>query len=817
MARKKIQINISGEELKKKLKIQNGKDGKTPIKNVDYFDGEDGISPDPLVVANEASKIVLEEVKKEIPTLSQLEERIPELGEPIVEAINELPTDDDELKIDASHIKNLPKQHQSYGGGGVRNLYQLNDVNVPTPTDGQALVYDSTNQRWEAETIASGLTIDSTTITSGTDTRVLFDDNGVVGEDANFTWNKTTKVLTLGASSLDARLVTHAIKSDASDGLLIEANNGTDVGLLGTGNTANATWYGNHNFDTATANTVAIFGASKTLSSADTTTYPSLTELSYVKGITSAIQTQLDGKQASGSYLQNNVGISGGTTLIGGTASGEDLNLSSTSHATKGSIFLGTSGNSEYDETNRFLTIGNTGSITYTSSTDRLDIIRGGSKITTGFGGFYPLAVFSSTTSGNSDSSIAIIGRSAGTVGFTSSVVFGTLADPDEASIRYDYAADKFNFYIGGNSNPDFTMQGGSNIKFGWSYQGTPATSSKFYIGGAGQGDTKYIELQSGAYGIWAQKLGWDVISNGSGNAKGYLSLSNVVGNTDNVNILKINEERYGFNKSSKICSFDFVTAADDVSEGTTTANASTTITGSSTIFTQQVSIGDRISLSSASSTYATVTAIASDTSLTVDTALGNGTSQTINIKHGMFRVSNSAGTQKFFIDDNGDIFIGYDRSNGLKISSSSSGAITFDAVGSGASITFSDDLIIADAKNVQINTSTGTKIGTGTTQKLGFWNATPIVQPANTVAIDDVLINSGLRASGGSANFSLKITNNLPQNLKGYTVATLPAGVQGDVAYVTDALAPAYLTTVVGGGAIVTPVFYDGTNWVAH
>lgn len=53
------------------------------------------------------------------------------------------------------------------------------------------------------------------------------------------------------------------------------------------------------------------------------------------------------------------------------------------------------------------------------------------------------------------------------------------------------------------------------------------------------------------------------------------------------------------------------------------------------------------------------------------------------------------------------------------------------------------------------------------------------------------------------------------PATLKSYTVATLPAGVQGFVAYVTDALAPTYLTAVVGGGAVVTPVFYDGTNWV--
>lgn len=54
------------------------------------------------------------------------------------------------------------------------------------------------------------------------------------------------------------------------------------------------------------------------------------------------------------------------------------------------------------------------------------------------------------------------------------------------------------------------------------------------------------------------------------------------------------------------------------------------------------------------------------------------------------------------------------------------------------------------------------------------------------------------------------------PVPLKGYTVATLPAApAQGVIAFVTDALAPAYLTPVAGSGAIVTPVFFDGTNWV--
>jgi hypothetical protein len=52
---------------------------------------------------------------------------------------------------------------------------------------------------------------------------------------------------------------------------------------------------------------------------------------------------------------------------------------------------------------------------------------------------------------------------------------------------------------------------------------------------------------------------------------------------------------------------------------------------------------------------------------------------------------------------------------------------------------------------------------------------------------------------------------------LKGYTVATLPTGVVGDIAYVTDASAPTYGAIVSGGGSVVTPVFFNGTNWTCR
>ncbi len=65
---------------------------------------------------------------------------------------------------------------------------------------------------------------------------------------------------------------------------------------------------------------------------------------------------------------------------------------------------------------------------------------------------------------------------------------------------------------------------------------------------------------------------------------------------------------------------------------------------------------------------------------------------------------------------------------------------------------------------------------------------------------------------AGGAA---LKMS--MPLRSKAYTVATLPTGVQGDRAHVTDALAPTFGTTVVGGGAVVIPVFYNGTTWVSY
>ena len=47
------------------------------------------------------------------------------------------------------------------------------------------------------------------------------------------------------------------------------------------------------------------------------------------------------------------------------------------------------------------------------------------------------------------------------------------------------------------------------------------------------------------------------------------------------------------------------------------------------------------------------------------------------------------------------------------------------------AGLTLASHVTMGDAKNIILNSTTGSKIGTATTQKLGFYNATPVVQPS--------------------------------------------------------------------------------------
>jgi len=61
--------------------------------------------------------------------------------------------------------------------------------------------------------------------------------------------------------------------------------------------------------------------------------------------------------------------------------------------------------------------------------------------------------------------------------------------------------------------------------------------------------------------------------------------------------------------------------------------------------------------------------------------------------------------------------------------------------------------LTIADALVVAVGSTTGTKIGSATTQKLGFWNATPIVQPAGAAQAAPAAYVTGAFGLNSDAN----------------------------------------------------------------
>lgn len=115
--------------------------------------------------------------------------------------------------------------------------------------------------------------------------------DGTIQGDSALTFNTSTDKLTV-----DGRVHTRVIESHTNVGLLIEANGGADVALFGASGGQSATFYDGVKLDASTASRILSTDASKNITALDTTTYPSLTELSYIKGLSSAVQTQITNK-----------------------------------------------------------------------------------------------------------------------------------------------------------------------------------------------------------------------------------------------------------------------------------------------------------------------------------------------------------------------------------------------------------------------------------------------------------------------------------------------------------------------------------------
>jgi len=136
-------------------------------------------------------------------------------------------------------------------------------------------------------------------------------------------------------------------------------------------------------------------------------------------------------------------------------------------------------------------------------------------------------------------------------------------------------------------------------------------------------------------------------------------------------------------------------------------------------------------------------------------------------------------------------------------------GATTLAAVQQNGVVTFSEGI------NVISGTTTGTKFGTATTQKWGFFNATPIVQPVATTDLGTVLSSLGFRAAGtaypltssGAMVFSSAANVISVRNLKGTGTAVTTTtgsaiGTSGTATVTTNSTNTAGKITITTGSA---------------
>jgi hypothetical protein len=125
----------------------------------------------------------------------------------------------------------------------------------------------------------------------------------------------------------------------------------------------------------------------------------------------------------------------------------------------------------------------------------------------------------------------------------------------------------------------------------------------------------------------------------------------------------------------------------------------------------------------------------------------------------------------------NNSTFLGYDtRANAD--SETNQLVIGYQAIGNGSNTTtigntsttnnyIFGNFNVTDANNLVFGTTTGTKIGTATSQKLGFWNATPIVQPTTGIAEATFVENSGGTAVNVDSTFAGYTLQQIAQALK--------------------------------------------------
>ncbi len=328
---------IDGNTPVKGIDYFDGEDGKTPIKGVDYEDGKDG-SPDTPTQIREKLETLTGEDRLDAKAIKNLPEFIKEKG-PLFfnKAVKRLaslldvnissPSNGQVLKYNST----TGKWENGVGGGGASAFTDLTDVPSDYTGDGEKFVKVKATEDGLEFVAGTGSAVawgditgdlsDQTDLQDELDDKA--DDSAVVHISGNETitgqktFSDTAYInndisLNFKANSGNA----NSFKTGTDNTFLFDIGAGNSVKIKG-GDDAGAEFFGytdtsfNYVWKTdtlgnataksqilsdLTASELVASDGSKKLVSLPVSTYPSLTELSYIKGLTSAIQTQIDGK-----------------------------------------------------------------------------------------------------------------------------------------------------------------------------------------------------------------------------------------------------------------------------------------------------------------------------------------------------------------------------------------------------------------------------------------------------------------------------------------------------------------------------------------
>jgi hypothetical protein len=236
-------------------------------------DGKDGKDGKPGKDADETE--IVDKVLAKIPTLEDIENKLPILGTKFRDGLELL---QDEERLDASAVKNLPEVTEKIvtrAGWGAHPLRILDDGDI-------------------VDKVARIINFTGTAITKSPDGTINIPVGSGSGSDEKVKYD---------AGDPTAGYV--ADKIIAGTGISVAEGAGGDANKLVITNSLPRTIDGS-----GSANEMAYWVDSDTLGTLTVATYPSLTELSYVKGVSSALQTQLGNKQPLDTQLTSLAALS---------------------------------------------------------------------------------------------------------------------------------------------------------------------------------------------------------------------------------------------------------------------------------------------------------------------------------------------------------------------------------------------------------------------------------------------------------------------------------------------------------------------------